>query len=77
MATPTNRWFNIVWNNKESNSLKKGSLFDLLLDGKRLYSSEPTNPFDFKSFAETQYEPRIYVDYNQANDVIMKIFNHK
>ena len=31
--------------------------------------SAPTNPFDLKSFEETQYEPRIYVDHKQANDL--------
>ena len=36
---------------------------------KAVIHSEPANPFDLKSFEETQYEPRIYVDHNQANDV--------
>ena len=63
--------FNIVWNNKESNSLKKEGESIWVVTGwkKAVIHSEPTNPFDLKSFEETQYEPRIYVDHNQTNDV--------
>ena len=63
--------FNIVWNNKESNSLKKEGETIWVVTGwkKTVIHSEPTNPFDLKSFKETQYEPRIYVDHNQANDI--------
>ena len=64
--------FNIVWNNLEHNKfIKNGeSIWVVTRWKKTIIHSEPQNPFDHKEIEKVKFEPRVYVDINQNEEII-------
>ena len=63
--------FNIVWNNIEHNETIKNGESVWVVTGwkKTIIHSEPQNPFDLKEEEKVKFEPRIFVDNNQNEEI--------
>ena len=63
---------NIIWNSIVHNvSIKKGESVWVVTGWKKIIiHSEPQNPFDLKEIEKVKFEPRIFVDNNQNEEII-------
>ena len=63
--------FNIIWNNIEHNEpIKSGESIWVVTGWKKtIIHSEPQNPFDLKEEEKVKFEPRIFVDTNQNEEI--------